>query len=509
MSENSWHENDSYKELELADTLALPVNEEEIEPSPLDEGFERRRLKAAVILASIWLAVIFLHTVTWGSWVILGLTGGMAAQMLRAFLAKPLLQAPVTLEALTSSEAFAASEAWVASEEASALQAVPSGMLAAALPVFPPVTLMVSAKNEEAVIEKLVRNLCGLDYPADRYEVWIIDDASTDRTPKILKQLQQEFPQLNVFRRTTGATGGKSGALNQVLPQTQGEFLVVFDADAQIQSDFLQQTLPIFLTNQRVGALQLRKAIAQSEIPGSPEADNFWVQGQRSEMLLDALMQQQRIAVGGIGELRGNGQIVRRQALMDCGGWNEETITDDLDMTFRLHLSGWDIHCFTLPPVYEEGVTTAIALWHQRNRWAEGGYQRYLDYWRLIAKNRMGTRKTVDLLVFWMMQYAMPTAAVPDFAIAIVRHRPLLLTPISVLTFIFFVASTLRGLRRKRLAAGQQFENPWKAWGEPMLQALQGFLYMMHWFVVVGSVTTRMAFLPKRLKWVKTVHTGS
>ncbi|MEB3292820.1 MAG: glycosyltransferase family 2 protein [Synechococcales bacterium] len=504
MSENSWHENDSYEALELADTLTLSVEEEDIaEPSPLDEGFERRRLKAAVILASIWLAVIFLHTVDWGSWVILGLTGGMAAQMLRAFLGKPMLHSPVSLASLVAEPTGQA--VW----QESSPQVAPSELLATTIATTPAVTLMVSAKNEEAVIEKLVRNLCGLDYPADCYEVWIIDDASTDRTPKILQQLQQEFPQLNVFQRAVGATGGKSGALNQVLPQTQGEFLVVFDADAQIQPDFLQQALPIFLTQERVGALQLRKAIAQSEIPGSPEAGNFWVEGQRSEMLLDAFMQQQRIAVGGIGELRGNGQIVRRQALMDCGGWNEETITDDLDMTFRLHLSGWDIHCFSLPPVYEEGVTTAIALWHQRNRWAEGGYQRYLDYWRLIAKNRMGTKKTVDLLVFWLMQYAMPTAAVPDFVIAIARHRPLLLTPISILTFFFFVFSTLRGIRRKQLASGQGFENFWQAWGLPLFQALQGFVYMMHWFVVVGSVTARMAFLPKRLKWVKTMHKGS
>lgn len=75
----------------------------------------------------------------------------------------------------------------------------------------------------------------------------------------------------------------------------------------------------------------------------------------------------------GVGELRGNGQFVRRQALASCGGWNEATITDDLDLTFRLHLNHWDIGILPVPAVREEGVTRAIALWHQRNRWAEGG----------------------------------------------------------------------------------------------------------------------------------------
>lgn len=89
-------------------------------------------------------------------------------------------------------------------------------------------------------------------------------------------------------------------------------------------------------------------------------------------MILDSYFQQQRIALGGIGELRGNGQFVRRSALDQCGGWNEETITDDLDLTIRLHLDNWKIGFLLNPAVNEEGVTKAIALWHQRSRWAEG-----------------------------------------------------------------------------------------------------------------------------------------
>jgi len=86
-----------------------------------------------------------------------------------------------------------------------------------------------------------------------------------------------------------------------------------------------------------------------------------------------------------------------------CGLWNEETITDDLDLTLRL--SQWDIEVVA-SAVQEEGVTSAIALWHQRNRWAEGGYQRYLDYWQPIIRNRMGTRKgSVHVL---LIQYILP-----------------------------------------------------------------------------------------------------
>ncbi len=486
MSENSWPENDSsqgseYGAIHLPDLLgdAIALESEDcFESSPLDDGFEGRRLKSAFLLAGAWVLMYLVHMFNYGLWLMSGLSCLMAIHLLRAFVATPKLVA----------------------------NAIEPGMLVDNL--MPIVTLLVSAKNEEAVIEGLVRNLCNLDYPSDRYELWIVDDASTDRTAEILTRLRGEFPQLNLFRRATGASGGKSGALNQVFTKTKGEFLVIFDADARIQPDFLQKTLPIFLTGDRIGAVQLRKAIAQYERPGSPEKNNFWVKGQHAEMLLDAFMQQQRIAIGGLGELRGNGQFVRRSALIECGGWNEETITDDLDLTFRLHLNQWNIQCLTIPPVYEEGVTTAKSLWHQRNRWGEGGYQRYLDYWRFIVRNRMGTTKTIDLGVFWIMQYFLPTAAIPDFFWAIKYHHSLMLTPLSLLTFVFFVASTTCGLRRLKFSSGGTYKNVWQGWGRPLVAALQGFVYMMHWFAVVGSVTTRMAFVKKRLKWVKTVHTG-
>ena len=350
--------------------------------------------------------------------------------------------------------------------------------------------------------------LCSLDYPCDRYEVWVIDDNSTDQTPEILDQLAKQYSQLNIFHRPKNAGGGKSGALNQVLPLTSGEFLVVFDADAQVESDFLRRVLPVFDRGD-VGAIQVRKAIIQAEPEfHSKDANNFWIRGQMAEMALDSFIHQQRSAIGGLGELRGNGQLVRREALIDCGGWNEETITDDLDLTFRLHLNHWDVEIVTEPAVYEEGVTSAIALWHQRNRWAEGGYQRYLDYWRLILRNRMGTRKTIDLAMFWMLQYVMPTAAVPDFLMAVLRHRMMLTSPISAMTLVLFLFSAIGGLRRVRRLKSAEERSLFDL-ASLILQGLRGAVYMLHWFAIVSTATLRMSIRPKRLKWVKTVHRGA
>jgi 1,2-diacylglycerol 3-beta-glucosyltransferase len=479
MSENSWPESDSFNELDLGAALvaALPEDEFELEIDPAFlRGLKGRQLKAAVVLAGLWSGTVALHTVPVGYGLMTGVAALMAVHCLRAFVAKP-----------------RATVAPIAIDDAIRL---------------PLVSLMVAAKNEEAVIERLVTQLCNLDYPSDRYEVWVVDDNSSDRTPELLDRLAQHYPQLQVVHRPAGAGGGKSGALNQVFARAKGDFFGVFDADAQVEPDVLQRSLGAF-TQPRVGALQLRKAIVQAQAD-HPDHNNFWIQGQQAEMALDAFMRQQQIVVGGLGELRGNGQFVRRQALEQCGGWNEETITDDLDLTLRLHMNQWDIECLTLPVIHEEGVTTAVALWHQRSRWAEGGYQRYLDYWRLIGQNRMGTAKTIDWLVFVIMQYVMPMAAIPDLLMALLyRHAPLL-TPITSLTFGLFIVSAMRGLRRPLLLdPARSSLGLRQGWLVPARQSLIGALYMAHWLPVMAFTTARMALRPKQLKWVKTVHTGT
>ena len=470
MSDNHWEETESTGKFDPIGSFLSewsdPEEEEEEFRSDFFQGLAGRRKKAALVFTTIWAVVITLHLVSWGYWLVMGLTALLGIHILRFSLA-PLEQAPEKL----SDESLATA---------------------------PVVSLLVAARNEEAVIAESVKILCDLDYPQDKYEVWAIDDRSTDRTPEILDKLALEYPQLRVVHRSAAATGGKSGALNQVLPYTKGDIIAVFDADAHVERDLLRQVVPMF-DQSEIGAVQVRKAV-------SNDRENFWTKGQAAEMVLDSYLQQQRIAVNGIGELRGNGQFVRRYALRSCGGWNEETITDDLDLTIRLHLDNWKIGFLLTPPVKEEGVTKAISLWHQRNRWAEGGYQRYLDYWRYIFSSPMGFTKRLDLLCFVLFQYLLPTAAIPDFVMMVTRHKFPVLAPLSSLLFSVAFISMFKGLiqikaTEEKLTAFSIF----KILG----QSIKGMIYMLHWQVVIPSITARMSVRPKRLKWVKTVHEGA
>ena len=475
MPANSWPENDSYNELDALSSLLSEFSEPEESDESVDESvleiseislksdYQGRRRKAAVVLTVVWSGTIALHLVSWGTWFVLGMTTIFGIHALGLVFTKPRI-APAPL--------------------------------AGDLTNCPTVSLLVAAKNEEAVIGNLVKMLCRISYPVDKYEIWVVDDRSTDKTPQLLASLAQKYPQLKVLQRT-GTTGGKSGALNEVLPLTKGEFLGVFDADAQVSPDLLRQVLPLF-DSEVVGAVQVRKAIANA-------SSNFWTKGQSTEMALDSYMQQQRIAKGGIGDLRGNGQFVRREALQRCGGWNEETITDDLDLALRLHIDQWDIEFLSFPPVMEEGVTTAVSLWHQRNRWAEGQSQRYLDYWRAIFSNRLGRVKTFDLAMFLLIQHILPIAAVPDLMMALARNRTPIMAPLTGLMLSLSMVSMFMGLKRERKAESLSAV----AFLAIALQTLRGNIYMLHWLVVMVGTTARMSVRQKRLKWVKTIHAGS
>ena len=266
----------------------------------------------------------------------------------------------------------------------------------------------------------------------------------------------------------------------------------MLDADAALTPDVLLRLQPQ-LNDSALGALQLRKAVVGAD-------SNWLTRSQALEMAFDAEMQLGRIAQGGIGELRGNGQLIRRQVLLDCGGFNEDTVTDDLDLSFRLLLAGQQVSVLWNPVVDEEPVMRWGALWRQRQRWAEGGLQRFLDYWPALFSDRLSGRQQLDLIVFFLLQYGLPLATVGDvFGMIWWRQWPLL-WPLSVSTLSLSALALWRSGRRH--SEGPELP---KATGWNLLVANT---YLIHWFLVIPWVAVRMALRPKRLVWAKTVHAG-
>jgi 1,2-diacylglycerol 3-beta-glucosyltransferase len=365
----------------------------------------------------------------------------------------------------------------------------------------PFISIMIPAHNEEYVIANTVENILAIDYP--NFEIIVIDDRSTDNTAVAVRELEAKHEKVRAFIRDKDAFPGKSAVLNDAMNIAKGDAILVFDADATVETDFLNKLVP-HLEPADVGAVQARKIIRNKDY-------NFLTRCQNNEYTLDTHFQTGRDAVKGAVELRGNGELIKREALEDIGGWNNYTITDDLDMSTRLHIKGWDIRFCPEACVYEEGIIYLFPLFRQRRRWMEGTIRRYLEYFgEAISSKKMSLRARLDMAIY-ITQFIMPLWFMLELVFRIVRyvsdkicptvyslHNVIWssLTIASVVGLGFFLAIRY-ALRRydfvPRLSA--------------LKQAFETTVYMLTiWFPMELFICGKILFRKKDMNWGKTTH---
>lgn len=357
----------------------------------------------------------------------------------------------------------------------------------------PFITIMIPAHNEGPVIAETVENICSVDY--DNYELILIDDRSTDNTPDIIKEIANENPAIKYLIREKEAFPGKSAVLNDALKIAKGEAILVFDADARIKPDFIKGLLPK-LEPEDVGAVQARKVVSNRN-------NNFLTRCQDNEMALDTHFQVGRDAVKGAVELRGNGELIKRAALEDIGGWNNYTITDDLDMSTRMQIKGWDIRFCKDVCVYEEAILHYIPLIRQRRRWIEGSIRRYLEnFSAVLCSKDMSLRVTFDMMAY-ICEFILPFWFFSEIAFQIFRYikydenQILSSLIVSVFIFFFFMTGLFYGLRKYN--GLKTLEN--------IKQSLETCIYfLVLWFPIVVFIVFKIIFTKKTMDWGKTAH---
>ncbi len=360
----------------------------------------------------------------------------------------------------------------------------------------PFVSVMIPAHNEESVITETINRVFQMDYP--NYEVIVIDDRSTDNTASVIKNLEASYNgRLKTLVRSKDAFPGKSAVLNDALAIAKGEAILVFDADAQMDKDFLTN-LVYELQPKDVGAVQARKVVKNKDV-------NLLTKCQNNEMTIDTSCQVTRDAVKGAVELRGNGELIKREALEDIGGWNNYTITDDLDMSTRLHIKGWDVRFCKDTVVYEEGIMYLMPLYRQRRRWLEGTIRRYLEYfWDIMTSKKMSLRVRMDTIAY-ISEFVMPAWFIIELIILIlkifIKDAPVNTLMSSVIMGciigIGFMLSCRYGLRK--------YDNMSRI--DAFTQAVITSAYLLLiWFPLVLFIGTKILFMKKDMKWGKTTH---
>lgn len=243
---------------------------------------------------------------------------------------------------------------------------------------WPMITVFIAAHNEEKVIAGCIEALLNTDYPADRLKIIPVNDRSKDKTGKIIDSYVARFPsRISPFHRTTGKAG-KSAALKDALSFAEGDIAIIFDADYVPGRGLLKQLVAPFF-DPEVGAVMGRVVPVNSganlltRMLDLERAGGYQVD-QQARMNLN-LMPQYGGTVGG----------VRLSAVEAVGGWHDDTLAEDTDITYRLMFNGWKTVYSNRSECYEEVPEEWKVRIKQVKRWAKGHNQVLARYWWQFA----------------------------------------------------------------------------------------------------------------------------
>ncbi len=254
---------------------------------------------------------------------------------------------------------------------------------------IPFVTIQLPIYNEKYVIERLLENIVQLEYPKDKLEIQVLDD-STDESVLLTKKLINEYQSLGVdIKQITRQirTGFKAGALKEGLETAKGEFIAIFDADFMPKKDWLLKTIPNF-KNPKVGVVQTRWGHLNR---------NYSILTKIQAFALDAhftLEQTGRNSKQHCINFNGTAGVWRKSCIIDAGNWESDTLTEDLDLSYRAQLKNWQF-------IYLEDVETPAELpaiisaaRSQQFRWNKGGAENFIKMASKVMASNSISRKT-------------------------------------------------------------------------------------------------------------------
>ena len=231
---------------------------------------------------------------------------------------------------------------------------------------FPRVTVQLPVYNERYVVSRLIDAVCNIDYPKDKFEVQVLDDSDDDTKEIILAKINEWKREGITISRVTrdSRTGFKAGALQYGLSKVNSEFIAIFDADFIPPRNFLKATLPHFKDD--IGMVQTRWGHLN---------ENYNILTQMQAFGLNAhftVEQSGRQNGGRLINFNGTAGIWRRECIEKTGGWHHDTLTEDLDLSYRAQLKGWKFKYLENVVSPAELPVLVPAIKAQQYRWNKG-----------------------------------------------------------------------------------------------------------------------------------------
>ncbi len=236
---------------------------------------------------------------------------------------------------------------------------------------YPIVTVQLPIYNEMYVVDRLLDASCRIIYPKEKLEIQVLDD-STDQTVDVVRKTVEKYSALGFdikHVRRSNRTGFKAGALKEGLKSARGEFVAIFDADFVPKNDFLLKTIPYFCADRAIGMVQTRWEHLNSE---------YSLLTRTQAMALDGhfvIEQAVRNKSGFFINFNGTAGVWRKSCIEDAGNWQADTLTEDLDLSYRAQLRGWKFKYLNDVTSPAELPSEINALKSQQFRWTKGAIE--------------------------------------------------------------------------------------------------------------------------------------
>ena len=266
---------------------------------------------------------------------------------------------------------------------------------------LPVITTQIPLFNELNVAERVMRAAAAMDYPEDKHEVQILDDSTDEtreRVDEVAAELRREGKDVTVIRRNN-RIGYKAGALEEGTHQAKGEYLAVFDSDFVPNPDFLRRLVPFFLNDPKVGLVQARWGHLNRDQSLFTRTQSLGIDGH-------FIVEQSARSFSGLYmNFNGTAGIWRKQTVEEAGGWQHDTLTEDLDLSYRAQLAGWKATFVPDVVVPAELPESVAAFKSQQFRWAKGSIQTALKLFPMLLRSDLSWFQKIQAY-FHLTHYA-------------------------------------------------------------------------------------------------------
>tara|TARA_R110002073_G_scaffold188773_3_gene347695 strand:+ start:1534 stop:2967 length:1434 start_codon:yes stop_codon:yes gene_type:complete len=254
---------------------------------------------------------------------------------------------------------------------------------------IPYITIQLPVYNEMYVMERLLDNIAEIDYPKDKLEIQVLDDSNDETAETTLKQIQKlQATGLDIKQITrTNRKGFKAGALKAGLVTAKGSIIAIFDSDFLPQKDWLKRTVPYF-KDKRIGVVQTRWGHINR---------NYSILTRIQAFALDAhftLEQVGRNSKGHFINFNGTAGLWRKTCIIDAGNWEGDTLTEDLDLSYRAQLKNWKFKYLEHVETPAELPIVISAARSQQFRWNKGGAENFRKMLGSVVKSKNISAKT-------------------------------------------------------------------------------------------------------------------